>query len=157
MTGKVAQAHLTYLVRRVEISDAARVQALERECFPDPYPAYLLDDLIKNEREHFFVAVDSGEIVGYSVASATGREGHVVSVAVHPSHRRQGIGTDLVSTVLRELAKDGVTGIHLEVRIGNVAAISFYERLGFQARSQMKGYYADGEDALVMRKTVTGF
>jgi ribosomal-protein-alanine N-acetyltransferase len=138
----------------VDTSDAARVYALERESFPDPYPTYLLDHLMRNERERFFVAVECGEIVGYSVAAVAGKEGHVISMAVHPSHRRQGIGTDLLSAVVKELAGDGVVGIHLEVRKGNVAAVSFYERMGFRERSQMKGYYADGEDALVMSRTV---
>jgi ribosomal-protein-alanine N-acetyltransferase len=62
----------------------------------------------------------------------------------------------LLSTVVRQLARNGVAGIHLEVRKGNFAAISFYERMGFRVCSETKSYYADGEDALVMRRTVAG-
>jgi ribosomal-protein-alanine N-acetyltransferase len=145
---------LSYLIRPVKASDTTDVYAVERECFTDPYPSKFLDALIKTERDRFFVADEDGKIVGYAVATASGRDGHIVSVAVNPGCRRRGIGTALLSAVTRRMAEEGVEDIHLEVRKGNRAAISFYERMGFRALSEIKHYYTDGEGALVLKRLI---
>ena len=142
------------MIRPVEASDATGVYAVERECFHDPYPSKFLDALIKTERDRFFVAVEDGNIVGYAVATASGKDAHVVSVAVSPRCRGRGIGTALLSAVTRKLLDEGVEEIHLEVRKGNRAAISFYERMGFRTFSEITHYYADGEAALVLKRLI---
>ena len=42
----------------------------------------------------------------------------------------------------------------LEVRASNMAAVALYEQLGFQHVGRRKGYYADGEDALLMNRAL---
>jgi len=138
----------------VEASDSAEVYCIERECFHDPFPQRLLDDLMRSEHDSFFVAVEDGKIIGYAVGRASGKNGHVDSVAVAPQHRRRGIGTALLSAVTHGLIEEGVEQIHLEVRKGNTAAISFYERMGFRVSSEIRRYYADGEDAWVLKQTL---
>jgi len=138
----------------VEPSDAAGVYSLERECFHDPYPQKLLDDLMRTEHDRFFVAVEDGKIIGYAVGRASGKSGHIDSVAVVPRHRRRGIGMALLSTLTRKLIQEGVEQIHLEVRKGNTAAISFYERMGFRVSSEIRRYYGDGEDAWVLKRSL---
>jgi ribosomal-protein-alanine N-acetyltransferase len=145
---------LSYLIRPVKASDTTGVYAVERECFTDPYPSKYLDALIKMERDRFFVADEDGKIVGYALATASGRDGHIVSVAVNLGCRRRGMGTALLSAVTRRLVEEGVEDIHLEVRKGNRAAISFYERMGFRAFSEITHYYTDGEDALVLKRMI---
>lgn len=143
---------MSYKIRRVEALDAPGVYAVERACFHDPYPSEFLNDLIETQQDHFYVVANDGELIGYAVASASGEEGHVVSVAVDPRHRRRRIGTALLSAVTERLAKGGVKQIHLEVRKGNAGAISFYQQMGYQISSEIKHYYADGEDAWVLRR-----
>ena len=144
---------MSYMIRPAEGSDAAGVYAVEKECFPDPYPAVLLDDLIEKEQSRFFVAVEHGKIIGYTVATSDGRDGRIVSVAVDPRYRRRGIGKALLSAVTRKLTEESVAEVHLEVRKGNAVAICFYERMGFRRVSEIKHYYADGEDAWVLRRS----
>jgi ribosomal-protein-alanine N-acetyltransferase len=145
---------LSYLVRRVQVSDAPGVYTVERACFDDPYTQGFLNDLIKTRSEQFFVAVDDGEIIGYAVGSANGREGHIVSVAVDPSHRRRQIGTALLCAVTTKLVAGGVKQIQLEVRKGNAGALAFYQRMGYRILSEIRQYYGDGEDAWVLRRLV---
>jgi len=144
---------LPYEIRCVDTSDASGVYAVERSCFNDPYPPAFLDSLIETERDRFLVAVDGGKVVGYTVGTVSGTEGHIISVAVDPRNRRRGIGTRLLSSVTRRLVERGVEEIHLEVRKGNRAAISFYERMGFRIFSEITHYYGDGEDAWVLRRS----
>jgi len=40
----------------------------------------------------------------------------------------------------------------LEVRVSNETAKKIYERYGFIVINVRKGYYADGEDAYIMRR-----
>lgn len=110
---------------------------------------------MKDERTHFFVAVENGRVVGYTVATAKEKDGHLVSIAVAPNCRRQRIGADLFFTVANALEEEGVKQIRLEVRKGNGAAISFYERMGFKILSEITHYYSDGEDALVLSRKVS--
>ncbi len=145
---------MSCLVRRVEASDAAGIHAVERACFPDPYPLALFEDLIRTEQNHFFVAVDERKIIGYAVASVNEKEGHLISVSVDPHYRRRGTGRALLSAVAAKLVQEGVEQIHLEVRKGNAEAISFYERMGYKVFLDIPHYYSDGEDAWVLKRPV---
>ena len=144
---------MSYTIRRVDASDAVGIYAVERACFHDPYPPAVFSDLIKAHQDHFFVASDHAKIVGYAVASANATQGHVVSVAVDPRHRRRRIGTALLSTLSAKLTEEGVRQMRLEVRKGNAGAIAFYGRMGYRAFSEIRQYYADGEDALVLARS----
>ena len=76
--------------------------------------------------------------------------GHVISLAVAPAHRRKGIGTRLMKACESRCASDRVS---VEVRKGNVRARKFYEKLGFQLKSEIHLYYGT-EDACVMEKRI---
>ena len=144
---------MSYTIRLVEASDVCGIYEAERACFHDPYPLETFTDLIKAHQGHFFVASDRGDIVGYAVASANAAQGHVVSIAVDPRHRRRHIGTALLSALTAKLAEEGIRQMRLEVRKGNAGAIAFYERMGYRVFSEIRQYYADGEDALVLARS----
>jgi ribosomal-protein-alanine N-acetyltransferase len=149
-----ARTRLSCLVRLVEASDIPGIYAVERACFPDPYPSIFLDDLMKTYQAQFFVAVDNSEIIGYAVASIGGKYGHIISLAVSPHHRRKRVGTALMSALEAKLTQEGAEEVHLEVRKGNGGAISFYERWGYRPVSEIRRYYPDGEDALVFERLI---
>jgi ribosomal-protein-alanine N-acetyltransferase len=52
---------------------------------------------------------------------------------------------------VRESCGESIT---LEVRTHNTAAIAMYTALGYQRAGIRRRYYADGQDALVMTKSV---
>ncbi len=73
---------------------------------------------------------------------------HVTTLAVQPSHRRQGLGQALLKAVCDEFPHMDVT---LEVRKSNEDAQDFYRSAGFTVTGLRPDYYTDnGEDALVM-------
>jgi [ribosomal protein S18]-alanine N-acetyltransferase len=145
---------LPCLIRLVRKSDAPGIYAVERACFHDPYPSIFLDDLMKAQHEHFLVALHGESIIGYAVASTVDRAGHVVSIAVDPDHRRRHVGRALLSALESRLIEEGIEQIRLEVRKGNLAAISFYKQMGYRETSQILRYYADCEDACVFERSV---
>jgi ribosomal protein S18 acetylase RimI-like enzyme len=55
----------------------------------------------------------------------------ITNVWVSPTHRRQGLGTVVMSAMLDWAAERGATTAFLQVRGDNAGAIAAYERLGF--------------------------
>ncbi|MCG3259766.1 MAG: GNAT family N-acetyltransferase, partial [Candidatus Heimdallarchaeota archaeon] len=77
-------------------------------------------------------------------------KGHVISIAIIPSHRKKGFGTQIMKYGMQKLIEHGVDTIYLEVRVSNVAAVEMYKKLGFYIKREFKHYYRDGESAFVM-------
>ena len=95
-------------------------------------------------------------IAGYIVARETAGELHINNVAVRDQYRRRGIGRALLTRIIDEAARLGVTTAFLEVRSGNIAAQSLYEKCGFKAIARRTNYYSDPpEDAVVMSLNMT--
>jgi len=98
-----------------------------------------------------YVAVIDDSIVGASVVWIVADEVHVLEVATHPSHRRRGVARLLVSDVLRLAHAEHAAHLYLEVRRGNRAAIQLYRGAGFTTLGIRARYYADDEDAVLMK------
>ena len=95
--------------------------------------------------------LDQYKIAGYIVARETAGELHVNNIAVRDRYRRRGYGLLLLGSVLEEARRRRATMAFLEVRSGNSAAQSLYERCGFKAIARRSNYYSDPpEDAVVM-------
>lgn len=99
----------------------------------------------------FLTVLLDHELVGYGSVWVAIDEAHITTIAVKESHRREGIGRKLMNRLLTDARERGATCSTLEVRAGNTAAISLYEKLGYRRVSVRKGYYPDNrEDAVVM-------
>lgn len=86
----------------------------------------------------FWVALDvNGGVVGTIMAGWDGHRGWLYSVAVAPTHRRNGIGGQLVDTAVQELKRRGCSKVNLQVRAGNRVVANFYETLGFAAEPRV--------------------
>ena len=59
---------------------------------------------------------------------------HLEDLFVEPGMRGRGIGTEVLHTLPKALAKAGMKAIHLEVGNENPRARKLYEKLGFRAR-----------------------
>ncbi|TIV89777.1 MAG: GNAT family N-acetyltransferase, partial [Mesorhizobium sp.] len=72
-------------------------------------------------------------------------EGEILTVAVSRSHRRQGLGWQLMDAVLRELHAQRAEALFLEVDETNAPAIGLYRRLGFIQVGHRPNYYRSTE------------
>jgi ribosomal protein S18 acetylase RimI-like enzyme len=81
--------------------------------------------------------------------------GHILTLDVAESHRRRGLGTQLLLRSEQELAARGVREIVLETSVENTAGAAFWQRHGFQMVRRLKRYYLDRIDAYEMRKNIT--
>jgi len=139
--------------RKMHPSDVDQVYKLERELFEDPWPrSSFLADLKINSTAHAFVLVHKNIIIAYSVCWYFVHELHIGNLAVAREHQRKGFGSLLLSNVLLEFPD--ARFIYLEVRISNNAAIELYTKFGFKKLYRRKSYYRNGEDALILVKSL---
>nr|WP_238356921.1 GNAT family N-acetyltransferase [Kribbella italica] len=73
----------------------------------------------------------------------------LLRIAVDPAYRRTGLGRRLLTAALEHHPTRTVL---LEVAAGNKAAIGLYRGFGFREISRRRGYYAAGEDAVIMQR-----
>jgi len=126
---------------------------IERESFSEPYPPYILAAIASETPEIFLVAVSNLRVAGYVLASLNKDSGHILSIAVRSDLRRKGIGSRLMAGILAALRKKGAQQVMLEVRISDLDARRFYQKLGYIEAGRVRAYYRDGEDALRMTRS----
>jgi ribosomal-protein-alanine N-acetyltransferase len=93
---------------------------------------------------------------GFAVGRVAGAEAELLTLAVDPAARRQGVGRCLVAAFEAEAAARGATDALLEVAVTNAAARSLYAALGYSEVGRRRAYYVRPEappvDALVLAK-----
>ena len=141
-----------YLSRPARTEDVPLVAALEAEVFPDPWPAHLyMQEVGQPLRFQRVVFTEDGYLAAYLFACWQVDELHVLKVATHPLHEGRGLATSLMEEARFEAHRVGARGLVLEVRPSNRRAIRLYRHLGYDIITRRPHYYANGEDALVMR------
>ncbi len=80
----------------------------------------------------WIAALLQDKFVGFAIAIREGRDGLIAEVGVISQFRRRGIGTFLSIKALEKLKERGFKQAFLGVDVQNTAAISLYEKLGFQ-------------------------
>ena len=147
-------------LRAFEVKDLPELVRLDARCFPPQISCSRaeLQYFVRHLRSTTTIAESSGEIAGFCVVDwklESGRKlGHFVTIDVAPEFRRNGLGRLLMQTGEAHLGSMGCIAITLEVATNNHAAQAFYEHLGYQQTGRIPGYYADGTNALVMRKAL---
>jgi len=74
---------------------------------------------------------------------------HLILVATDPGWRRRGLARSLLVALLAAARGRGARHATLEVAASNNAALGLYAGLGFREAGRRRGYYRNGEDALI--------
>lgn len=93
-------------------------------------------------------------ICGFVLARVAADEAEIITFAVHPQDRRQGVARALIAELGQILHKQSIVSLFLEVAEDNTAARGLYEACGFSLTGRRKAYYATRErrvDALILR------
>jgi ribosomal-protein-alanine N-acetyltransferase len=103
------------------------------------------------------VAEDGNTIIGYCgvFLPAPGVEADILTVAVLPAYRRQGIAKEFMRQIEAYALERKASAMMLEVEVSNESAINLYESLGYMKISVRMDYYGPGKDAHVMRKELS--
>jgi ribosomal-protein-alanine N-acetyltransferase len=139
--------------RNITQLDLVEISAIEKESFEhDPWTI----DQIKSEYvapgRFYIVAEFEGRVVGYAGIVKRGDSGDVLTISVAKSHRRKGIGRELLRRIIDWARTNSCEAMMLEVRVGNEEATPLYNSFGFIEISRRSDYYGPGQNAIVMRK-----
>ena len=142
--------------RKATLLDLPILVSLDREYFPDTaWPAEQFRAEISGKTRNFLIAESEGEIIAYASAFLPSAGGVVdlMTIAVHPDFRRQGIAHHLIAELENWAAELGADSMMLEVDIENQNAIALYTKLGYEKLNIRKNYYGYGKDAQIMKKS----
>lgn len=145
---------MTAMIRMAQPEDLAALAALHSVCFSEHWSALGLGELMALPGTFGLVADEAGGIRGFALARIAADEAEVLTLAVHPAWRRQGLGRELVAETVRLASARGGHEMFLEVAAANFAARELYAAFGFQQAGLRKGYYEPGlkGDALILRR-----
>ena len=128
---------------------AQALATLHAEAFDAPWPVSAFTDLLGQAG-----VVLEGEGDGFILIRAVADEAEILTLAVRPSARRQGLGGRLVKAASRRAVELGASRMFLEVAEDNAPARGLYEALGFEAAGRRPRYYPRAEgpavDALLL-------
>ena len=122
-------------IRNYKPSDKNSVISLWKHVFnpqkPHNDPEIAIDMKTKQNDGLFFVVEENHQIIGTIIAGFDGHRGWLYSLALHPQHRRKGIGTQLVKKAIGELKKLGCLKVNLQINSDNNEVVEFYKKNGF--------------------------
>jgi ribosomal-protein-alanine N-acetyltransferase len=132
--------------------DIPGVMEIERSSFATPWTEGMFRSQLRFRDQAINLVFIEGETLSaYAAAWIAYDEIHLLSIAVAPSMRRRGFGTETLRAVMARGIARGAARVILEVREGNASARAFYGKHGFVEIGRRRRYYSDtGEDAIVM-------
>jgi ribosomal-protein-alanine N-acetyltransferase len=132
-----------------------RMAQIHAQCFdqPRPWTAQEFSDLLDSNTVYQCVGEQ-----GFALGRVAGPEVELLTIAVAPEHRRQGVAQKLMNDFIRQAKAKEASDVFLEVAESNTAAIALYQLFGFKKAGYRKNYYANPTgiriSALVMTKTL---
>ena len=139
---------------KASILDLNMLRKLEQESFAkDAWPLFDLMAVLTFPDVVRLKAMEDNQMVGFVGGDPRPRDGcgWIATIAVDPRFRRRGIGSALLHACESKL---GVPRARLTVRTSNHAAIAMYGKEGYVTIDIWKAYYNDGEDGMVMEKSL---
>jgi len=140
--------HVRWMIRR----DMSEVITIEQEAFEFPWSEEDFTRCLRQRNCIGMVAELADSVVAFMIYELHRSRLHMLNFAVLRSHRRLGIGTQMMEKLVAKLTPDRRGRIALEVLETNLPAQIFFRSLGFRATSVLKDFYRDStEDAYLMQ------
>jgi ribosomal-protein-alanine N-acetyltransferase len=142
------------LMGEVDLPD---VLSIERASYEFPWTEAIFLDCL---RVGYYCLVYGGHrtVQGYGIMSMGAGECHLLNICIHPDHRAQGLGSNLINHLL-EVARQAFARVALlEVRVSNTIAYELYYRMGFNEIGVRRDYYParrGREDALLLARELS--
>lgn len=143
------------IFEKMKESDLDRVLDLENMCFKQPWnKENCLYELNENPFSNGWILKDENQIVGYAFLWETFEMAQLARIGIDKSLRNKGYGFEMMKHLIQRAKEAACEFMTLEVRESNKAALNLYKKCDFVQVNISKGYYPDGENAIVMTKAL---
>ena len=139
-----------FSIRSCESTDLPALLKIETGSYLRPWTELQFQQELDATYSRIDLLLAQGELAGYVCYWLAAGEMHILNVATAPAFRRKGVARRLLGHVFIQAKELNADLACLEVRIGNAGAIALYRDFGFCDDCVRRGYYSDGEDALLM-------
>ncbi len=131
------------------------VVKLDQAHFPHPWTTDQWGGLDPDQNILFTWRIQNA-LVGYCLFGLPPGDNvaHLFKILIDPAHRGRGNAVLFWWAMVHAMKIKKLSRIYLEVESNNIKAILFYEKAGFKLLRYNKGYYSNGEDALMMELTL---
>ncbi len=132
-------------------SVSGEVMKLDATFFPNPWNEEQWRSL--DLSQNILLEWRSGEkLLGFALLGAIPGDdlAHLYKILILPELQGSGEAQAFWKEIIEFLKARGLQRIYLEVEASNGRAQKFYEKAGFRVLRKNKGYYSNGEDALMM-------
>ena len=141
-------------IRLATIYDAKSIADMSRDLIESGLgwswtPLHVIRE-INTVNSNVIVTVKGKEVVGFAVMKYLDDEARLNLFAVHPKHRRKGIGSRMIKWLEETVLVNGNSIVYLETRLSNQVAREFYKSLGYRVIQRIPGYYQERETAIRM-------
>lgn len=135
-----------------DLPDILRINASSSCSWPEEVIRADLNQDSQNETTYLgaFATTAEAPLLGYAVLGREKREGLLMALVVDSLYRRKGIGRQLLLAVSDCAVYLNFRRLRLKVRKSNSGAIALYTQMSFVGETVRRGYYSNGEDAIIM-------
>lgn len=139
-------------IRIASIEDAQAIYDIETLSFSVPWSLDSVRAELEGKNNKLYMVIcEDDRVIGYAGAWLVYDEGQITNIAIVPTERGKGYGSQLTYAIIEECFARHMTEIFLEVRVSNLAALGMYRKLGFTVKGIRKAYYTEPkEDAYIM-------
>ena len=120
----------TTKVKRLSVSDLPMIKTL----YDESYPGNWFDKRMLETNQYFGIFEGNRlvSIAGIHVFSPKYKVAALGNITTHPDYRNKGFGKMVSARLCKSLLDEGIENIGLNVKADNLAAISSYEKIGFE-------------------------
>ncbi len=146
------------IIRPATLTDLDSLCTFENQSFTaDKMSRQSFYALLKKNTATILIAHDNQAIVGLATTlfRTNTNKARLYSFAIAAQYHGSGLAHQLLTEVEKNARQRNCKELILEVRLDNIRAIQFYKKHHFVSFSTFFQFYADGTDAIRMKKTLT--
>jgi ribosomal-protein-alanine acetyltransferase len=144
-----------FTIRYFQPTDMFSVIKLASTTLTEQYNPSLFTYFYETFPKGFIIAEKAHKIIGFIIGiKINPKTAKILMLSISKSYRKQKIGSNLLYQLLKEITKEKIKYIELEVRTDNEKAIKFYQKHGFKITEKLEKFYQNKDDAYNMRLTI---
>ena len=149
-----ADAKPQVVVKEVGAESSELLSTLHHASFSQGWSAPDISSMFEIKGTRSFIAEIANEAAGFALIRSIADQTELLIIATLPSRRKMNVATQLLKKSFAAAQHADAEKIFLEVAHSNQSAQKLYIKLGFTEIGRRKSYYADGDDAVLMARSL---